>query len=84
MAVYPGADVQFVLYEDDGTTFDFQKSELMKIRCEWKDSIRELTLQLEKGSKLLPPAPRKFKARVAPSTETREMTFEGKVVKARL
>jgi len=84
LAVYPGADAQFVLYEDDGTTFDFQKGEFMKIRCEWKDRIRELTLQLEKDSKLLPPAPRKFKARVAPSTETREMTFDGKVVKARL
>ncbi len=84
LTVYPGADGQFVLYEDDGTTFNFANAEFMKMRCEWKDSTRELTLQLEKGSKLLSPGLRKFKVRVAPATQTREVTFSGKMAKVQL
>jgi alpha-glucosidase (family GH31 glycosyl hydrolase) len=84
LTVYPGADGRFVLYEDDGTTFNFEKGEFMKLRCEWNDRARQLTLSLEQGSKLLAPAPRNFKVRVAPSKETREVVFSGKPVVVKL
>jgi len=65
LTIYPGADGQFTLYNDDGATFDFEKGEFSKIHCEWKDSARQLTLSLEKGSKLVPASPRKIEARIA-------------------
>jgi hypothetical protein len=40
----------------DGTTFQFERSEFVKIRCDWKGGARQLRLGLVKVSKMLLPA----------------------------
>jgi alpha-D-xyloside xylohydrolase len=65
LTIYPGADGDFTLYSDDGATFDYEKGDFSKIRCVWKDSARQLTLSLEKGSKMVSSAPRKIEVRIA-------------------
>jgi alpha-glucosidase/alpha-D-xyloside xylohydrolase len=65
LTIYPGADGDFTLYSDDGATFDYEKGDFSKIRCVWKDSARQLTLSLEKGSKMVSAAPRKIEVRIA-------------------
>lgn len=83
LVVYPGANGQFVLYEDDGVSFDFEKGRFTKIRCAWNDAARELSLELEKGTRLLE-GPRKIEVRLAPSKEKRAVVFDGKPIRLRL
>jgi alpha-glucosidase/alpha-D-xyloside xylohydrolase len=81
LAVYPGADGAFVLYEDDGKTFAFAKGEFMKVRCDWKDSARQLTLTLVPGSRMLPPLRRSIEVRIVPAGPTRRVEFSGKTAR---
>ncbi|HEY7820000.1 MAG TPA: TIM-barrel domain-containing protein, partial [Vicinamibacteria bacterium] len=82
--VYPGADGTARLYEDDGTSFDYRKGAWMGIDGVWWDSERTLVLTLSPGSRVLPPSPRTFLARLAGSTEARTVTFRGEPVEVRL
>ncbi len=69
LIVYPGADASFVLYEDDGETFNFLKGQDMKVRIEWDDARRRLSLRLKPGSKMLQLLERKIEVRIPPETE---------------
>src|SRR5262249_22596877 len=59
--VYPGADGSFLLYEDDGGSFDYRKGEWTGIQMSWNDRRRTLGLRLAPGSKMLAPE-RKIRA----------------------
>jgi alpha-glucosidase len=81
--VYPGADGAFSLYEDDGRSFDYRKGEFMRIAMAWRDADTRLTMRLAPGSRMLPPARRAMQVRLAGSTATRTIVFEGKPVEVR-
>ena len=55
ISIYPGADGSFLLYEDDGRSFNYRKSEWMGTRLNWNDASKTLTLTLAPGSRMLPP-----------------------------
>jgi alpha-glucosidase/alpha-D-xyloside xylohydrolase len=76
--IYPGADAAFLLYADDGTSFNYRKGEWMGIHMEWNNAGRLLSLQLAPGSRLMPPESRVFTLKVAGTT--RSVTFDGKPV----
>jgi alpha-glucosidase/alpha-D-xyloside xylohydrolase len=78
IAVYAGADGRFVLYEDDGISFDHKKGDFMRLRCEWSDARRRLTLALEPGSKMRPPAPRPVIVKLLPKDIERRLRFNGR------
>lgn len=42
--VYPGEDASFCLYEDDGTTMNYQRGEYNRIPLVWNEAGRELTI----------------------------------------
>jgi alpha-D-xyloside xylohydrolase len=48
--VYAGADGKFTLYEDEGTTFDYEHGAFAEIPVEWKDSARTLRIGPRRGS----------------------------------
>jgi alpha-D-xyloside xylohydrolase len=48
--VYAGADGQFTLYEDQGTTFDYERGGFSQILLQWNDRTRTLTLGKRTGS----------------------------------
>ncbi len=75
ISIYPGADAAFLLYEDDGTSFNYRKGEWMGIQMTWNDKRRTLRLSLAPGSRVLPPAPRAIVVKLAETT--REITFAG-------
>src|SRR5688500_1145327 len=60
LVVYPGADGSSTLYEDDGKSFDYRTGEAMRMEIGWRDRDRRLTLRLARGSRMLPPAPRRI------------------------
>jgi alpha-glucosidase (family GH31 glycosyl hydrolase) len=64
LSIYPGADASFLLYEDDGRSFNYRKGEWMGLHLNWNDAQRTLTLRLAPGSRLLPPLQRNIEVKL--------------------
>ncbi|HUZ45482.1 MAG TPA: glycoside hydrolase family 31 protein [Terriglobia bacterium] len=50
LRIYPGADGDFTLYEDDGTTYNYEKGAKATIPMHWDDASRTLTIGARQGS----------------------------------
>jgi alpha-D-xyloside xylohydrolase len=50
LRVYPGADGDFTLYEDDGTTAGYERGEQATIALHWSDKTSTLTLGARVGA----------------------------------
>ena len=48
--VYPGADGQFMLYEDEGDSYNYEKGVYSTITFQWNDRTRTLTIGARQGS----------------------------------
>ncbi len=84
VTIYPGADGDFLLYEDDGITFDYRKGAWMGVRMTWDDRRRTLALRLADGSRMLPPLARRIDVRVAPEKTARAIVFDGRAMEVTL
>lgn len=49
LRIYPGRDAAFHLYEDDGTTYDYEKGQCAWIDIHWNDKTRVLTFDKRHG-----------------------------------
>jgi alpha-D-xyloside xylohydrolase len=49
LRIYPGADGQFVLYEDEGDNYDYEKGVYATIAFQWDNGKRQLTIDNRKG-----------------------------------
>lgn len=78
VTIYPGADGSFLLYEDDGKSFNYRKGDWMGIKMAWNDSRRVLSLHLAEGSRMLPPARRQIEVKLEQAT--RHIVFEGRPI----
>ena len=78
VSIYPGGDDSFLLYEDDGTSFNYRRGEWMGIQMTWNDARKVLSLHLAPGSRMLLPGPKTILVKLAELT--RSVTFEGKPV----
>jgi alpha-glucosidase/alpha-D-xyloside xylohydrolase len=81
ISVYPGANGSFLLYEDDGGSFNYRKGDWMGIQMAWNDARKVLTLRLAAGSRMLPPAKRDLRVKLGESS--RSAVFEGKPLEIR-
>ncbi len=82
ISIYPGADASFLLYEDDGSSFNYRKGEWMGVQMNWNDTRRVLTIRLAKGSRLLPPLRRNVLVKM--DNVTRPAVFSGHPLEIRL
>ena len=80
--VYPGSDTSFLLYEDDGKSFNHRKGEWMGLQFNWSESRRVLHLRLAEGSKMLPPLRRSFDCKIGATI--RQVEFEGRPLQIQL
>lgn len=48
--VYPGADAEFTLYEDEGDNYNYENGAYTEIPMRWDDQSRTLTIGARKGS----------------------------------
>ncbi len=48
--VYPGANAEFELYEDEGTNYNYEKGKSAKILFQWNDASKTLTIGARRGS----------------------------------
>lgn len=76
VTVYPGSDGEFLLYEDDGISFNHRKGDWMVIQFKWNDAQRALTMRLAKGSRMGPPLRRSIEVKVGDATKRVE--FDGR------
>lgn len=50
LRIYPGADADFTLYEDDNTSYNYEKGKYTEIAFHWDNSTRTLSIADRKGS----------------------------------
>ena len=48
--VYPGADAQFVIYEDDNETYNYEKGQHATVKLNWNDAARTLIVGARIGA----------------------------------
>ncbi len=77
VAVYPGADGAFELFDDDGRSFDYERGAWTGLQFRWTDAARRLSVSLAPGSRMLPPLQRELQVRITGSTTTRTLQFDG-------
>ena len=81
ISIFPGADSLFLLYEDDGRSFNYRRGEWMGLRLRWDDTQRTLTLSLEPGSRFLPPSQRSIEVELLKMKK--HVAFDGKQIEVR-
>jgi alpha-glucosidase (family GH31 glycosyl hydrolase) len=82
IAIYPGANGSFLLYEDDGKSFDYRKGAWMGVQMTWNDARRTLSLRLAPGSRMLPPARRALEIQLGGTSKS--AVFEGRPLDIKL
>ena len=50
LRIYPGADGSFTLYEDDGSSYEYQHGQSSVIRLDWHDTANTLTIGTRQGN----------------------------------
>jgi len=60
LRVYPGADGNFILYDDDGTTYGYEKGQYATIPIHWDDSAHTLSVGARQGAYPGMPQQREF------------------------
>ena len=48
--VFPGADADFILYEDDGVSYGYEAGEYAAVALHWDNASRTLSIGQRKGS----------------------------------
>jgi alpha-glucosidase (family GH31 glycosyl hydrolase) len=77
VTIFPGADGDFVLYEDDGRSFAHKQGDWMRTAMRWDDRRRRFGVSLAPGSRRRQPLPRTIEVRVA-GGPTKRLTFTGR------
>ena len=74
--LYPGADGSFTLYEDDGSTREYEKGQFSRISFQWDEARQTLTINKREGKYQAMPR-RTFRIKLPNGTET-NIHYQGK------
>ena len=77
LCVYPGADGDFVLYEDEGDNYNYEKGAYTEITMRWSETNHTLTIGERKGAYNGMLKKRKFTVKL-PGGETKTISYTGK------
>lgn len=81
--IYPGADAEFVLYEDEGDNYNYLDGKFSKIPMKWNNRSRILTIDARKGGFDGMLEQRTFRI-VMPDGKTKDVLYKGKKVSVRM
>ena len=76
LRVYPGADGQFTLYEDEGDSYNYERGQYTTILMTWKNATRTLTIGTRQGQFKGMLQGRKFTV-VLPDGTTKTVDYNG-------
>ena len=83
VCVYPGADGNFTLYEDEFDNYNYEKGAYTEIPMTWDDSSRTLTIGARKGKYPGMLEKRSFTVKT-PDGSQKSVSYTGKKVRVRL
>ncbi len=88
LRVYPGANGEFTLYDDDGQGLGYRDgsdAKMIWIRFRWNDAARRLTIEPDSRMQRWPGGTRRFDVEIAGrKTEPRQIDFVGKTIRVGL
>ncbi len=73
ISIYPGADGSFLLYQDDGRSFNYRRGAWVGMQMTWNDARRIFALRLSEGSR----TPPHTQMEVTLADATRLIEFDG-------
>lgn len=79
IVVYPGADAEFTLYEDEGDNYNYEKGIYSTITMKWNDKAKTLTIGKRNGDFPGMVKERTFNVKVMGGT-TKTVTYKGAAV----
>lgn len=82
LAVYPGANAEFCLYEDEGDNYNYEKGEYSTISLKWNDRSRTLSIGERKGSFAGMLSERTFVVTL-PDGSSKTVEYNGKAIKVK-
>ncbi len=82
--VYPGADGEFVIYDDDGASLDYMKDVATWTRVRWNDRARTLTIEPDSRSKAKNVPARRFEVLLAPDGTRQPVDYAGRRIVVKL
>lgn len=80
IVVYPGADAEFVLYEDEGDNYNYEDGVYSTITFKWNDRQKKLTIGAVQGSYPDMLTNRKFNVRVVGQDNIITVDYNGKEI----
>ncbi len=83
IVVYPGADAQFTLYEDEGDNYNYEQGKYSTIQLSWKEKARTLTIAQRQGAFNGMPSSRTFRVKLADGS-FQTVTYNGDTVTVKL
>ena len=83
IVVYPGADADFTLYEDEGNNYNYEKGMYSTINLHWNDRSKSLTIGKRNGSFPGMLKSRTFIVKIAGSDAVKEIRYTGKATTVR-
>ena len=83
LRIYPGADGEFTLYEDEGDNYNYEKGQYATITFRWHDTSRTLTLGERKGNFPGMLQRRQFRV-VLPGGQSKQIEYDGSEQKVAL
>src|SRR5579884_2245659 len=80
LRVYPGADAHFMLYADDGTSYDYEHGQRAMVRLTWNDATGTLTIGARQGSYTGMPAQQQMHVRLLRDGQwlEKDVTYTGR------
>jgi alpha-D-xyloside xylohydrolase len=83
LRVYPGADGEFTLYEDEGDSYRYEQGAYSEIPMRWNERKHTLTIGKRQGEYDGMLSARKFVV-VLPDGTTKTVNYNGKTVTVKL
>ncbi len=83
IVVYPGADADFTLYEDEGDSYNYEKGMYSTIDMKWNEKTRTLTIGKRNGSFEGMQTSRQFNVRLHDGS-AKNVSYNGKSVSIKL
>ena len=83
LRVYPGADGEFTLYDDDGTSLDYQKNVATWTRIRWNDRGQTLTIEPDPRSKMKLAGTKSFDILLMPEGARKSVIYSGRRVRVK-
>ena len=80
IVIYPGSNATFLLYEDEGDNYNYERGAYSTIEMKWDNKKRTLTIDSRKGNFPGMMTNRKFNIRIAGTEDVKTVNYNGTAI----